>query len=373
MSGPVSGLDLRAAHLHASPANLTRGGEVEAEIPPPTTDEGFLPCAFWWLYAGYTVFPLYPANEPVRDGSDMAKKPNGRLVGDGNTAETIGTTDPDQVAWWWRKEPASGVAVVAPTSRVLIVDIDPKNNGWQHFLGFCEYHKLDLSEVPRSASPRNDGGVHLFWRLPEGATYSFGRFLQGVDRPWQVPVPPSPRWVQTGEDRKGTALFGWANYTWLAGDPRDLPMAPDVLLGASASNPSTGNLSHRDPSGNLDSSSFTDDVLPTTEYGAIDHTRLANTPIPIGDQNKAFKRIACSMVRFHATDGEIVHRLMELAAISPVGDPRNPWSRTDMERITSHARRFVEGERRKELAAAEAMRTEGLSKLDRLRKIAGIT
>lgn len=380
MSGPVTGLQLRSSHLHASPEALAAGAAVEAEIPPPTVSAGFLPCAYWWLDAGFVVFPLYPANEPVGDGdgSDMAKKPNGRLVGDGNTAETIGTTDPDQVAEWWRDEPASGVAVVAPTSRVLIVDIDPKNNGWASFLPFCARHGIDLAEVPRSTSPRGDGGVHLFWAVPTGTTYLFGRFLAGVDRPWQVPVPPSPRWVQTGTDRKGGPTFGWANYTWLAGDPRVLPMAPTALLGAPAASSSGPGGSSGGASG---STSVTDDfdgdwaddgVLPITEYGSIDHSRLEVHPIPVGDQNKAFKRIACSMVRYHAADAAIIGRLLELAAMSPVGDPRNPWTRTDMERVTRHARRFVEGERRKELAAAEAARTEGLTKMERWRRMAGI-
>lgn len=378
MSGPVTGREVRAAQLHASTENLAIGEQVEAEIPPPTATEGFLPCAHWWVDAGFFVFPLYPANEPVREGdsSDPGKKPNGRLLGSGNDVDTIGTDEHEQVRLWWRKEPSSGVAINATRSRVLIIDIDPRNGGWQYFLPWCERNGVDLSEVPRSASPRGDGGVHLFWALPTGTSYTFGRFMTGVDRPWQVPVPPSPRWVQTGEDRKGSAIYGWANYTWLAGDPRVLPMAPEVLLSEPLGTPRLHNpgedtaFSATEFDGTFDES---DDVLMTTEYGSIDHSRLGSYPIPIGDQNKAFKRIACSMIRFHIGDAEIINRLLELAAISPVGDPRNPWTRADMERITRHARRFVENERNKEIESAAAMRAAGLTKMDIMRRSIGIS
>lgn len=352
------GVTLRRAYDIGDDA-AARGAQVAERIPLPDGVHGQRLAALWWSRVGQ-VFPLSrPTDDP--GDPDGGKRPHW-LIGHGHEAHEIGSQDPDQIIDWWTQEPMANVGITTRASGILLVDVDPRNGGWDLFLPWCVKNGVDLSDVPRSASPRGDGGQHLWWRLPDGASYPHAKLMTGVDRPWQVPVPPSYRYVETGADHNGTSRYGWRHYTWIAGDPLALPEAPEPLLGKGQSTP-IGARRPADRNG--------DDPLPLGPHG-IDEDSVPGLILPLGEQNFALKRLACSYIRRGRNDAWIGTTLMGIVAASPRDPNQRAWERTDIDKIIAYSRVFVEKKQREERAAMAENAVAGELSFPNLLKIAGM-
>jgi hypothetical protein len=233
----------------------------------------------------------------------------------------------------------ANVSVAVRTSGYIILDVDPRHNGWDNLIDWADDNGVDLTAVPRAVSPRGDGGCHLWWRLPDGATYPHSALLRGVDRPWQVAVPPSMRWVRVDPEARGIDA-GWAfrPYLWQAGDPRSAPVAPDCLLGPGASTTQSGGSNG-----------------VRTTLGVVDVDNLARSGVPVGEQSYTYKRMACSMIAKGWDDETVVRTILLTADRSPIGDSSRPWTEYDIRAMVGHARRYISGEREKERLTAQQM------------------
>jgi hypothetical protein len=113
--------------------------------------------------AGWEVFPCWWA--VPRAKSPITK--HGHLEA---------TTNPDQIKTWWGRWPIAMIGVRVPDS-CIVVDVDPRNLG-------------DLAELETLTGPlpstltvwsgRNDGGRHLYFRLPPGPLTST-KLPTGID------------------------------------------------------------------------------------------------------------------------------------------------------------------------------------------------
>lgn len=198
----------------------------------------YLQAALDYARRGFPVFPLVPG----------AKVP--AIKGWQNEA----TTDPEKIDGMWAQWPKANIGV--PTERLLVVDIDPRNQGFDTFAMLNALHEF----VPTFSVTTRSGGLHLYYRLPEGLTLKGGtnKLGRGVDVKSHggyvvgsgsdadgeyfirkdLPVAPAPQWLLDAcqqarprsesagvrlvpEDDTGVDLAG----AWLA------KHAPDAHLG----------------------------------------------------------------------------------------------------------------------------------------------
>jgi hypothetical protein len=333
-----------AEEVSASAAAV--GERFYRAVPQPSLEHGGLRDAalFWAAHVG-AIFPLRRGDDP--EGKSKQSHP---FLGEGDEYER-GTRDLAVVAEWWRQDPFANIGITTKQNRIFILDFDVRAPGatdkWRRFR---EKHGIDIASVPRSVSP-SGGGYHLWWRLPDDADYEHSPIFPGLDRPWQVPVPPSLRLVTVDPGGKGDSREDFRPYVWRVGDPRALPVVPPILLGEPVETTATA----------------TGDATPsgtplTTTSGDLDHL----APPAIGEQNLIFKKAACGLVRRGMTDPEIVAALMGLAARceqgrDEQGKPKPPWHESDMYTIAEAARRFIARQDR-QAAATHAAAIAGIKR-----------
>lgn len=276
-------------------------------------DRGFLSSALWWAKAGFGVFPLLEANS---GGTHAGKVP--LLPGSASDASRQLRRRAD-IETVWKARPFCNIGIVTMAQRVLVIDLDPRDGGRESFIEFAAHIDLDLADVPRQTSPRNDGGVHLFWRLADDApVIKTGSPLDGVDIPWQVPVAPSLRHVEVGLDHQNQPVMGYRPYLWTAGDPRKLPVAPSNLVQGLADLGRVKGVKSKVSA-------------KTSKFGAVstDIAELLETGIPHGRQNNTVQALATSMARRGVLLSDAIETIAKILAVSPQ-DAREPWTYADL-------------------------------------------
>jgi hypothetical protein len=341
MTGGVSFRDAYG-ELPVSANALSRGSAVG--IPWYDNVNGMLNPALWWVRNVCGIFQLTAANS----GSEGAGK---TPVAKGSQYdETRRIRDEDTVYRLWNERPWCNIGVATLANGFLVIDVDPRSGGNHSMRELAEQAELDLSEVPRDTSPRGDGGVHLWWRLPVGATIKMGGVLDGVDLPWQVPVAPSLRKVVTGTDHRGVEQYGYLPYTWTAGDPRDMPEAPARLIETLGQ---LGRVKGVKPSPEVRLANRTLRV-PSASAAPGNIEELKQTGIPKGMQNNTVQALATSMARRGVPFEEAISVLLEILGKSEQ-DHRKPWDRSDLNGDSGIVTRAYEwiGERKAEEEAEQ--------------------
>lgn len=129
--------------------------------------------------AGWHVFPSKPGTKlpAIAEWPDRA------------------TSDVDQIRQWWRRWPTANISHVPGRSSVFVVDLDGPE-------GFASWRQLQRRHgaVPSTAavcSPRQSGGVHLYFTAPAFyVTSTASKLAAGVDvrgTKGQALLPPSVR------------------------------------------------------------------------------------------------------------------------------------------------------------------------------------
>jgi len=255
--------------------------------------------AVQYAASGLAVFPLWPdsARPRITEWPDRA------------------TTDTATVASWWREWPSAGVGIVTGKSRLLVVDVDVKNDpfgasGYQSLLGFLEDHP-HLEPHFRSSLlvHTRSGGAHHVWRLPEGAEVTTVRqWLPDVDLlasgNFFVVAPPTPREFEGRE----------SSYRLVRGDFGQVPVADPALLDA---------LRVRHPrqrSGDAGGWSAPGQPLPS------DAEVLARG-LPPGNRNNLMHALACRWWRTYGLANETAVRSRAYQVWSATqGHDTFPWS-----------------------------------------------
>jgi len=167
---------------------------------------------------GLGVFPLhYPVQRGRMLGCSCgrpdcpspAKHPFSRLVPHGLKDAT---TDPKQIAAWWRSNPHLNIAVV--TAGLLVLDVDPRHGGYESLVALEQAADI----LPHTwCVVTGSEGRHIYMALPNGTNVSnsAGKLGKGLDirtTGGYVVAPPSIH------------ISGRA-YSWLE-SPEDAPLAP---------------------------------------------------------------------------------------------------------------------------------------------------
>lgn len=164
---------------------------------------------------GWAVIPLYG----IRDGRCACSDPNcTKNVGKHPRIKdwvAQASTDSEVIREWWRRWPDSNVGIVTGgRSRIVVLDIDPRNGGDESLDRLVREHG-PLPETVESLT--GGGGRHLLFQDPGLPVRKRIGLLPGIDlcaEGAQIVAPPSAH-------RSGRS------YAWdLAHHPDDTPLAP---------------------------------------------------------------------------------------------------------------------------------------------------
>lgn len=280
------------------------------------------PLDFALAYArlGVTVAPMWPGLKALHSSREH---PERSLLGEGFALDTVGSQDEEQLRAWWEAEPSAGVAVVCGArSRLVVIDVDPRNGGDRSWEGWvverAEEGLVLPDDLPLVSTPR--GGYQFWVQLPVGVDVR-GRTLglPGVD------VLGSEHWAGAPP----STVRDVGAYTWQR--PGHLQEVPWLLErvqprrargGASAS------------SGALDGTSVTFDWERAHTPGAV----------PPGEQHDTLVAAAGSLRAKRADTAWALHQLRLVIRCFEDGDPDRPWLESDAEEVWEFARaRWDEG------------------------------
>ena len=125
------------------------------------------------------------------------------------------TTNPQTIRAWWRKYPAANVGIATGIeSRLLVVDVDPRNGGDVELEALLAQHgKLESTMRVETGG----GGLHFYFEHPSGGLALRSKIAPGLDVKHgggTIVAPPSLH-------------ASGRRYTWADGaSPRDVAPAP---------------------------------------------------------------------------------------------------------------------------------------------------
>jgi hypothetical protein len=109
---------------------------------------------------------------PIERGT---KRPIGKLTPNGHLQATV---DAAQIAAWWAVAPDAGIGIAVRASRLVVVDVDPRNGG--HFdLERIETERGKLATDVEAYT--GGGGQHLVFLAPAEVGNLPGKLARGID------------------------------------------------------------------------------------------------------------------------------------------------------------------------------------------------
>ena len=166
---------------------------------------------------GWPVFPCSVTNKRplVAKDVDADGQP---IKGSGGVSKA--TVDEEQIHAWWAKWPKAMIGVAVGAAGMLVVDFDPRIDAETGEEWTLEQLKADLEmkmgcTLPATLAARTpSGGVHIYFRMPEGKPIgNRGNLPKHIDvrgLGGYVIVPPS---VCEGDGKNAVGA-----YRWLRGD-----------------------------------------------------------------------------------------------------------------------------------------------------------
>lgn len=205
----------------------------------PDLRSGFRNAAMIYASAGLAVFPAKRVTSGHKAPHEMLG--SGFSYRRGAAKPFIASTDPQQVQEWWSVDQWANIGVPTGTANhVLVVDCDRHHtdqDGPGLFADWCRANGVDLSSVPRVATPKD--GFHYWFRLDEPQrsmnwlpgveVKADGMMVLAAPSLWNVTMPT----LRSFSDPKNEPPVQIErSYRIEAGDLSDLPAVPDALLAA---------------------------------------------------------------------------------------------------------------------------------------------
>lgn len=170
------------------------------------------------LAAAGRGLPVFPCHTRTDDGCCSCDQDCGSPAKHPLTRRGVldASKDPEVVAGWWQRWPWANLGMpTGKPSGIVVLDVDPRHDGYATMAKLIAKRSgMDTLEVQTGG-----GGVHLWFRLPDGAEVTNSnkgiaeQFGPGVDvrgTGGYVLIPPSLH--MSGQ-----------RYAWAAGKPQPLP------------------------------------------------------------------------------------------------------------------------------------------------------
>lgn len=183
------------------------------------------------------------------------------------------SSDPDVVRSWWDAYPRANVAVACEASRLVVLDVDPRNGG-DETLEFVERSVCDLPYTLTAST--GGGGRHLFYAATVGLR-ARGRVGRGVDVKHRgyVLLPPSNH-------------ASGGVYAWITEGVQPQPLTPETLELVSAGGTYGAN-------GSGGNGADTARLTATGEYAPLDISPLIDGTLGTGERHEFFKSYVGSL------------------------------------------------------------------------------
>ena len=166
-----------------------------------------LEAALEYASRGWKVFPCHQADKYGVCSCDNEKCvwPSNQNAGKHPRTQNgykDATLDEDQIRLWWKKWPTAPIGLACAPSGLLVLDIDPRNDGDKHFNEI----QRDIGKLNGPLVKTGSGGWHIYLLPPAGAPK--GVMVRGIDIKFNgyVIAPPSVhpcgepyQWLEEGE------------------------------------------------------------------------------------------------------------------------------------------------------------------------------
>lgn len=190
--------------------------------------------ALWYASKGWKIIPCHGIKSDLRctcKGDHIEPKDAGKHAV--NSWNTTNTSDPETIRRWWSTEPMYNIGVVCRSSGFLVLDIDPRNGGFESYEKFKSMLGEPLPKTIEALTGNyNFGenivrGRHVFFKCDPSEEF-IGNLsaagLEGIDvkHNGYVLIAPSNH-------------YSGIKYEWVKGNrPDELEMAeaPEFLLNA---------------------------------------------------------------------------------------------------------------------------------------------
>ncbi|MEH6472090.1 MAG: bifunctional DNA primase/polymerase [Halopseudomonas sp.] len=152
-----------------------------------------LSCALEYASKGWLVLPLYHIDEGIcacKKGKECSSPGKHPISRKGVNDATI---DAEKIKAWWNRHPHANIGVrTGAISNLVVVDVDPRNDG---IAGFNGLDALFGPFAPTMRAETGGGGFHLYYRsCSPSLRCSNSKLAQGVDTKANggyVVAPPS--------------------------------------------------------------------------------------------------------------------------------------------------------------------------------------
>ena len=143
----------------------TEGSTRSSEMPAKARGESLM--LRWALWYGKEGLPVFPIHSAIRGKCSCGTADCDKIAKHPRTPHGFkdATTDRAQIAAWWRKWPDANIGVpTGASSRLIVIDIDPRHGGEESWKNLRANRK-----IPRTAKQRTGGGGrHIIFRNPGG-------------------------------------------------------------------------------------------------------------------------------------------------------------------------------------------------------------
>ena len=100
------------------------------------------------------------------------------------------TTDRTRLETWFGVDHGLNLGAALPDN-VAVIDVDPRNGGWETLIGWCDEHGDAWFDEAQWLAVTGGGGFHLGFKRPPGPLCDPGEGIECLRSPHYVIVPPS--------------------------------------------------------------------------------------------------------------------------------------------------------------------------------------
>lgn len=199
-----------------------------------------LDAALLYVSRGWYVLPLH---YPIANGCSCGKSTCGDNVGKHPLSALVpnglndASGDEARIRSWWGARPAANIGVACRMSKLIVIDVDPRNGGDKSFAELVAKH----DPFPETLiADTGGGGFHLYFKNPGVKIKRPGKGIDIKDEGYVV-APPSlhrsgKHYVWRNAEAPSAALPAWILPSVMASAPTATPLSGSQAISEGSRN-----------------------------------------------------------------------------------------------------------------------------------------